>query len=213
MKLPLFPLRSIFFPGESVPLHIFEDRYKQLILDCRSEAITFGIPVYINDGLAYGTEVQLVEVVTTYEGGEMDVTCVARQVFRLLTFENQMEGKPYAGGEVKFLDNINDADDESRLEVLSKIEELYALMEVPFTPIEVGKFHSFVLAHKMGLSMEQEYELLLIPSESERLAYIKGHLLATIAILKEVDRTKKAIELNGHFKNFDPLDFEGLDIQ
>lgn len=39
MKLPFFPLQSIFFPGETVPLHIFEDRYKQLIKDCRDEAI------------------------------------------------------------------------------------------------------------------------------------------------------------------------------
>ncbi len=213
MKLPLFPLRSIFFPGETVPLHIFEERYKQLILDCRSEAITFGIPVYINNGLAYGTEVQLVEVVTTYDGGEMDITCVARQVFRLLTFENEMEGKPYAGGKVEFLDNINDADNSDREDVIRSIEELYALMEVPYTNIPVDKFHSFVLAHKMGLSMEQEYQLLLIPNERDRLAFIRGHLRSTIAILREVERTKKAIKLNGHFKNFDPLDFKGLDKQ
>lgn len=213
MKLPLFPLRSIFFPGETVPLHIFEERYKQLILDCRSEAITFGIPVYINNGLAYGTEVQLVEVVTTYDGGEMDITCVARQVFRLLTFENEMEGKPYAGGKVEFLDNINDADNSEREDVLRSIEELYALMEVPFTNIPVDKFHSFVLAHKMGLSMEQEYQLLLIPNERDRLAFIRGHLRATISILNEVERTKKTIKLNGHFKNFDPLDFKGIDPQ
>ncbi len=88
MYLPLFPLQSVFFPGESVPLHIFEERYKQLIRDCRAEAVTFGIPVYIGNRLSYGTEVQLAEVVTTYEGGEMDVLCVARQAFRLLTFRN-----------------------------------------------------------------------------------------------------------------------------
>ncbi len=64
MKLPLFPLQSIFFPGETVPLHIFEPRYKQLINDCKNEAITFGIPVFINNGMQYGVEVQLVEVVT-----------------------------------------------------------------------------------------------------------------------------------------------------
>ncbi len=213
MKLPLFPLQSIFFPGETVPLHIFEERYKQLIHDCRDEAITFGIPVYINEGLAYGTEVQLVEVVTTYEGGEMDVSCVARQVFKVLTFENTIDGKLYAGGEVEFLENINDADDALRAEVLAKIEELYFMMEVPFTPIPVDKFHSFILIHKMGLSMEQEYELLLMTKESDRLAYIRGHLMATITVLKEVDRTKRAITLNGHFRNFDPLDFEGLEIQ
>ncbi len=213
MKLPLFPLQSIFFPGETVPLHIFEERYKQLIHDCRGEAITFGIPVYINDGLAYGTEVQLVEVVTTYENGEMDVTCVARQVFKVLTFENTLEGKLYAGGEVQFLENINDADDELRAEVLSKIEALYFMMEVPFKAIPVAKFHSFILIHKMGLSMEQEYELLLMTKESERLEYMRGHLVATMTVLREVDRTKRAITLNGHFRNFDPLDFEGLEIQ
>ena len=59
MVLPLFPLQSVFFPGESVPLHIFEERYKQLIRDCRQEAQTFGIPVYIENTIAYGTEVQL----------------------------------------------------------------------------------------------------------------------------------------------------------
>ena len=93
MKLALLPLQSIFFPGETVPLHIFEDRYKQLIVDCRKEAVTFGIPVYINDNMIYGTEVQLVEIVNTYDNGEMDVTCVARQVFRILSFEKQMKGK------------------------------------------------------------------------------------------------------------------------
>ncbi len=109
MRLPLFPLPSIFFPGETVPLHIFEERYKELIRDCRKEALTFGIPVYINNSVAYGTEVQLVEIVNTYENGEMDVTCVGRQVFKIISFEEKMNGKLYAGGEIEFLDNMNDA--------------------------------------------------------------------------------------------------------
>lgn len=213
MTLPFFPLQSIFFPGETVPLHIFEERYKQLINDCRKEAVTFGIPVYINKGIAYGTEVQLVEVVTTYESGEMDVVCVARQVFKVETFENELGDKLYAGGKVSFLENIYDADDKTKQEVLDGIEALYNMMDVPFTPIELDKFHSFVLIHKMGLSMEQEYELLLMTKESERLAYIKNHLRSTMNVLTEVDRTKSKIELNGHFKNFDPLDFKGFEAE
>lgn len=210
MKLPLFPLQSIFFPGETVPLHIFEERYKQLIRDCRKEAITFGIPVFINNNLAFGTEVQLVEIVNTYEGGEMDVTCVARQIFRIVSFENHLDDKLYAGGIVQFLDNINDSDPSAKREVLDKIKELYNLMDVPFTPLPLEKFNSYILAHKMGLSFEQEYELLQLPRESERLAFIKLHLISTIAVLKEVNRTKKTIELNGDFRNFDPLDFKGF---
>jgi len=212
MKLPLFPLQSVFFPGETVPLHIFEERYQQLIKDCRNEAITFGIPVYIHDGLAYGTEVQLVEVVTTYTGGEMDVVCVARQVFKIITFDNEMDGKLYAGGIVQFLDNVNDADKVLKQEVMEGIEELYGLMGVPHTPIPLEKFNSYVLAHKMGLSFEQEYELLQMARESERLSFIRGHLLATITVLKEVDRTKRNIEMNGDFRNFDPLDFKDFKI-
>ncbi len=208
MKLPLFPLQTVFFPGETVPLHIFEERYKQLIRDCRQEAITFGIPVFIDNTIAYGTEVQLAEVVTTYENGEMDVVCVARQVFKILSFENQMDGKLYAGGEVEFLDSENDTDEELKLEVLQKVESLYELMDVPFTKIPEKQFNSYTLAHKMGLSLEQEYQLLQISSETERLLFIKKHLETTSTVLSEVNRTKDVIEMNGHFKNFDPLDFE-----
>lgn len=210
MKLPLFPLQSVFFPGETVPLHIFEERYKQLINDCRNEAITFGVPVFIDNTIAFGTEVQLVEVVTTYEGGEMDVVCVARQVFRVLTFEQQLEGKLYAGGDIEFLDVEYAADEALRKEVLDKLESLYQLMDVPFTKIEPKQFNSFSLAHKMGLSFEQEYELLQIAKEIDRLLFIKKHLDTTTTVLTEVNRTKTLIEMNGHFKNFDPLDFKNF---
>ncbi|WP_298928246.1 LON peptidase substrate-binding domain-containing protein [uncultured Allomuricauda sp.] len=212
MRLPLLPLQSVFFPGETVPLHIFEERYKQLINDCRQEAITFGIPVFINNTLVYGTEVQLVEVVTTYESGEMDVVCVARQVFKILSFENQLEGKLYAGGDVEFLDVENDADEELRNEVLLQLEKLYDLMDVPFTKTSPKQFNSYSLAHKMGLSFEQEYKLLQISNETDRLLFIKNHLKATTTVLSEVNRTKGIIEMNGHFKNFDPLDFKNFTV-
>ncbi|MFC4094411.1 LON peptidase substrate-binding domain-containing protein [Euzebyella saccharophila] len=212
MRLPFFPLQSIFFPGETVPLHIFEDRYKQLIRDCRGEAITFGIPVFIDNKMVYGTEVQLVEIVNTYEGGEMDVTCIARQAFKILSFDNKMDGKLYAGGEVDFIENINDTDLEQREKVLNKIYELYDIMEVPYDRMPIEKFHSYVLIHKMGLSFDQEYELLQMSSESKRLDYIYEHLLSTIAVLTEVDRTKKTIKMNGDFRNFDPLDFKDFNM-
>jgi Lon protease-like protein len=213
MKLPLFPLQSIFFPGETVPLHIFEPRYKQLINDCKDEAITFGIPVYINDGMQYGVEVQLVEVVTSYESGEMDVVCVARQVFKLVSFEKQLADKLYSGGVVELLAYDYNADEAFKTEVLSKLRDLYAIMEVPFSEASVAQFNSFTLAHKMGLSFEQEYALLQIPKEMDRLHYINEHLTTTIGVLSEVERTRRTIELNGHFKNFDPLDFKDIEIE
>lgn len=212
MKLPMFPLQSIFFPGETVPLHIFEPRYRQLINDCREEALTFGIPVFIDKTIEYGTEVQLVEVVNTYEGGEMDVICIARQVFRVLDFENRMPGKLYAGAVVSFLEADNDADEGLRKQVLKRIKVLYDLMAVEMPQVPFDKFNSYAFAHKMGLSFEQEYELLQLTNETERLHYIDDHLQSTIAVLEQINTTKAVIEMNGHFKNFDPLDFEDFTL-
>ena len=64
----------------------------------------------------------------------------------------------------------------------------------------------------MGLSFEQEYELLLMPKETDRLNFIKKHLEATTNVLSEVNRTREVIEMNGHFKNFDPLDFQDFKL-
>lgn len=212
MKIPFFPLKSVFFPGEKVPLHVFEDRYKQLINDCRKEAITFGIPVYINNTINYGTEVQLVEVVTTYDNGSMDVLCVARQVFKVVTFDNTMDGKLYAGGIVQFIEDFRDGSIEEKEVVVDKLAELYRIMEVPFPPIDPPLFDVYNLAHKMGLSLEQEYALLQLSHEKDRLQFILKHLTATIKVLSEINRTKMLIELNGHFKNFDPLDFKDFHL-
>lgn len=213
MRIPLFPLQTVFFPGETVPLHIFEERYKALIQDCKNEAITFGIPVFINNVVAYGTEVQLKEIVNTYADGAMDVVCVARQVFKVVTFDPQMDDKLYPGGEVAFLDPVQDSDPELVQKVLEACRELYRLMELPFGPIKLEVFNSFTLAHKMGLSFQQEYQLLQLASESVRLQFLLDHLQQTIKVLGELNRTRERIELNGHFRNFDPLDFKDYSLQ
>lgn len=203
-----FHCRLFFFPGETVPLHVFEERYKQLIADCRNEAQTFGIPVYLGQTLGYGTEVQLREVVNTYADGSMDVVCVARQVFEVVRFEPVMDDRLYPGGEVRFLDSTTDAPPGLTESVLSACKHLYELMDVPFGPIKREVFTSFTLAHKMGMSLQQEYSLLQIPDETRRLQFVLQHLEATAKVLEELNRTRERIEMNGHFRNFDPLDFK-----
>ena len=213
MKIPLFPLQTVFFPGETVPLHVFEERYKQLIADCRAEALTFGIPVYINQSLAYGTEVQLRDVVNTYADGSLDVVCVARQVFEVVSFEPVMGDRLYPGGEVRFLDAINEAPPKLTDAVIEACRRLYELMDMPFGPIKREVFKSFTLAHKMGLSLQQEYSLLQISDETSRLLFVLQHLEETSRVLEELNRTRERIEMNGHFRNFDPLDFKDYRLQ
>lgn len=206
-RLALFPLQNVVFPGEKLPLHIFEERYKQLIQDCESTGITFGIPVFLNNRLEYGTEVELAEVVKSYPSGAKDVICRGLRVFRIREFDHQEKGKIYAGGDVEFLEDIDDPEEEQISQLIDLITELYVHLEVPAPKFDRDTFRSFTYAHKIGLSLQQEYSLLKQTSEKQRLSYLINHLLITIPIVQEMNRAKYVIELNGHFRNFDPLDF------
>lgn len=207
-RLALFPLKSVVFPGEKLPLHIFEERYKQLIHDCETTGITFGIPMYINNRLEYGTEMELVRVVKNYGSGAKDVICKGLRVFRIRDFQQQENGKIYAGGDVQFLEDKDDSTETLKNQLLDLIYELYVHLEVPRPVLDLPSFRSFTLAHKIGLSLQQEYALLKMVSEKARQEFLINHLLITIPIVQEMNRTKQTIELNGHFRNFDPLDFK-----
>ena len=61
--LPMFPLELVAYPGQKLSLHIFEDRYQQLIRDCEEDDISFEIPTYINYRMEYGVEMKLLTIV------------------------------------------------------------------------------------------------------------------------------------------------------
>lgn len=210
--LPLLPLEIVVFPKEKLPLHIFEDRYKQLIKDCTEGSKSFGIPAYIDNSMKYGTEMRLLQVVKTYPNGAADVICEATEVFRIREFFRKFPEKPYAGARVEFVENINDGSVLQKEILLELIVQLYKLLGVPAPPISIEKIDSFILSHKIGLSIHQEYELLKTSSEAERLSLLINHLKVAIPLVREINRTQQVIEMNGHFKNFDPLDFEDFKL-
>lgn len=208
VKLALFPLQVVVFPGEVLPLHIFEERYKQLISDCEMAGTTFGIPVYFNRRLEFGTEVRLEKVVQSYTSGAKDILCRGLRIFRIIDFEHEAPGKTYAGGDVEFIDNKINPDSGQKKQLFDLIAELYLHLEVPPPKIDWKSFNSYTLAHKIGLSLQQEYALLKLTSEKERQEYLINHLTISIPIVQEMNRAKQTIELNGHFRNYDPLDFK-----
>lgn len=205
--LPLFPLNLVAFPGETLNLHIFEDRYKELIEECLTHDSPFGVPAYVDNQIEYGTEVIIIEVVKKYDDGRMDITTQAARVFRVLSFDNPAQGKLYAGGGVLFLENEYDADDHSRPEMISLVEELFSVISMVDRVEVADKITSFDIAHKIGMSLEQKYALLSIERESERQQVIIQHLRDTIPVLREIEQTKERIRMNGHFQKYDPLDF------
>lgn len=207
--LPLFPLSLVVYPNEDLNLHIFEPRYKQLIKDCQERGITFGIPTFIDNQVgSYGTEVEVISVERKYDDGKLDIKTQGLQTFEVLTFEKTLEDRLYAGGLVRMMALEDESDNLIKLNLIEKIKELYQILQISSEEenFEVPNL-SYAVAHKIGLSIEQEYQLLQIPLEKDRQLYLTEHLDKAIPIINEMERTKQLIRMNGHFKYFDPLNF------
>ena len=206
--LPLFPLNLIAFPMEDLNLHIFEPRYQELINECLDNGSTFGIPTFLDGKLpGFGTEVKILALSKRYDDGRMDVHTQGIRVFRILDFQNPVEMKMYAGGVVEFLPKPP-VRPSVMIGLTERVKTLYSFLgEKNSFDTNKPQPYSFQIAHKIGLSLEQEYDLLKMPTEAERQGFLIQHLERIIPVLQEIERTKDRIKLNGHFKNLDPLSF------
>lgn len=209
--LPLFPLSLVAFPTEPVHLHIFEPRYRQLVKECIAQQIPFGIVPFIEGQLmSVGTQMFVTSLIKTYPTGEMDIQTKGDSLFKITHFENPMPTKLYAGADVDAIHSYEIADTfapntESVLELFDQFQQLtdteLVLKDFEDYPL------SFQLGHKIGFSLMEEFLLLQMNTENHRLAYIANHLREAVEMLHKVERAKKMIALNGHFKYLDPLKF------
>lgn len=208
--IPIFPLSVVVYPGEALNLHIFEPRYKQLIQECHADKKAFGIPAVIQDRLQdYGTLVSITELTTVHENGEMDIKTEGRQVFRILEVIKEIPDKLYSGAIVNYPANIERGSADLMHRVLNSIRELHRLLNVnkDFKK-EDDELKAYDVAHHIGLSLQEEYELLNLLNESQRQEYVRRHLTKVLPLVAQLEGLKEKIKLNGHFKNLSGFTFE-----
>ncbi|UOQ51560.1 LON peptidase substrate-binding domain-containing protein [Hymenobacter cellulosivorans] len=207
--LALFPLNLVVFPGEKLNLHIFEPRYRQLVHDCVETGVTFGIPPYLNDGVSeLGTEMRLVGIDKQYENGEMDIRTKAVGVFRIREFHRQAPGKLYAAGTVEDIADDPDQDAALKTRITEYVQQLYTALGLRKLFVELPPtYRIYDVAHNLGLTTEQEYQLLATTSELERQEIVLEHLENILPVIMETERLKDRARLNGHFKNLTPPNF------
>jgi len=209
--IPIFPLGIVLYPGESLNLHIFEPRYKQLITECFAEKKMFGIPAVINNHLnEMGTLAEIAEMTSVYDNGEMDIKTVGVKVFRVLEVIKQVPDKLYSGAIVKYPENMEDGGKRDLMnKVVKAMRELHSHLKVQkeFKKAD-EELTSYDIAHHAGLSLEEEYELLGLLQEVQRQEYLKRHLAKVLPVMAEMDQLKEKIKLNGHFKNLSSMDFD-----
>lgn len=206
--IPIFPLGIVVYPGENLNLHIFEPRYKQLISECQTAKKPFGIPTVIEKKVQdYGSLVEITELSNVHDNGEMDIKTKGIKIFRILEVIKDLPDKPYSGAIVNYPDNNEKGNPGLMSKVMNSIHELHQLLKVnkDFKK-EDGEMSCYDVAHHIGLSLEQEYELLCLADERQRQEYLKRHLVKVIPMLAGMEQLKEKIKGNGHFKNLSGFD-------
>ena len=209
--IPIFPLSLVVYPGEKLPLHIFEPRYKQLVKESFEAKKPFGVPAVVNNQLQeMGTLVQVTEIVQVYENGEMDIKTEGLAIFRVLEMIKLVPDKLYSGAIVNYPPNMMvTANRELMEKIVSGIKELHRLLNITKDfrkPDE--ELNSYDVGHHVGMSLDEEYELLGLMQEIQRQEYIKRHLQKVLPMLMEMEHLKEKVKLNGHFRNLSPLDLD-----
>jgi Lon protease-like protein len=201
-EIPLFPLNVVLMPGTSLPLHIFEERYKQMVNECLDSETEFGMVLADEDGTrGVGCTARIVELVQRFEDGRMVILVEGSRRFKL---NNIMTGKPYYVGDVDYLE---DGPDD---EVSSLAEECVALLERVVEAATEGSVDieieppyrnlSFAIAGRIEFDLETRQQILELPTEKGRLEKVK-ELLAEAADRLERDRqARKLAETNGHLR-------------
>jgi Lon protease-like protein len=207
--IPIFPLNIVVFPGEKLNMHIFEVRYKQLINDCVEQKKSFGIVSAIDGKLRdFGTLINVEEISKRYDDGKLDIKTKATKVFVVLEIIKELPDKFYGGAIVNYPNNLELINVKLMIKILKDVRHLHKLLNVTKDFKKSDEtLCSYDIAHHVGLSVNEEYEMLELLHENQRLEYIRRHITKTIEVVTGIENLKDKIKLNGHFRELEGFNF------
>jgi Lon protease-like protein len=194
---PLFPLGIVALPGEIVPLHIFEERFKTMMERCLEEESEFGIVWMSDDGLReVGCACEITEVVERDDEGRLNILTRGTRPFQILEREERL---PYPAGVVEFLDDREEALDGS-LSALAR--EMYAELVERATdsrpdPLELARMSAYEMAATVDFGLDAKQGLLDIRSENARLRLVTRLFRAAMKRMEFVSHAQARARSNG----------------
>jgi hypothetical protein len=190
-KIPMFPLSIFPLPGELVPLHIFEPRYRQLLQDAESRDISFGIYLnHLSNTEKFGSLVKLESVIKRYPDGESDIIVKCSDLFTMTTLFRTFSDKLYPGGEVTCwnVDLSRMVDDK----LVSEFTEYLQLLKItqPSRPVT-----SFGIANELNLSIEDRLKFVVLDDEKKE-SFLLSRIRYQATLLREAKKAKDVFHLN-----------------
>jgi Lon protease-like protein len=199
MKVPLFPLDVVLFPGTPLPLHIFEERYKEMIGECLTERSGFGVVRAQQEGLAVvGCMARIVRVLHEYDDGRLDILCEGRDRFEIEMLDNSRD---FLQAEVDFFnDDGAESTRQSREECLALHFEVLELAGVNHQPshLNLDAPIAFQLAWALPSDLGFKQQLLGIRSDAERTQRLCEFYNTMLPKLRVGAHTSKVAYGNGH---------------
>ena len=191
VRIPMFPLSIFPLPGEIVPLHIFEPRYRQLLQDAETRDISFGI--YLNheaNTARLGSLVRLESVIKRYPSGESDIIVKCGDLFTMGTLYRTFSDKLYPGADVSFW-NV----DVTRLVEGRLAEEFTSYLELLSITRASQPVTTFNIANELNLSIEDKLKLVGLDDEKKEVLLLT-RIRYQSALLREAQKAKDVFHLN-----------------
>jgi Lon protease-like protein len=196
-SFPLFPLGLVLLPQELVPLHIFEERYKQMIAECLEGDSEFGIVWLADDGLRdVGCTARIERVIETFEDGRMNILVIGDRPFRLL---RRIEELAFPAGDAELLDDYDpEADPEPAAQARARYAELVekATEEKPDLD-EISQLDAYGMAATVEHPPEAKQALLELRAENDRLRMVDEMFRTAIKRVAYAEEAAERAQTNG----------------
>lgn len=195
MRIPLFPLETVLFPGAALPLHIFEKRYREMVGECLRETKPFGVVRSDGDQMAIiGCTAQIVRVVERFADGQMDILCEGVKRFEI---EGLDESREFLQADVEFFE------DEGAGSTRTDREDCAALhfatlhmagIQTPTMHLDLNAPVAFQLADALPSDLSFKQQLLASRSDADRTARLRSFYNEMLPRLRAKEDVSRAAQ-------------------
>ena len=199
--LPLFPLNLVLLPATSVPLHIFEERYKELVGEALQSQSEFGIVLLMPQGLAHaGCTARITKLLRSHEDGRMDIMTEGHFRFEILAGDNS---RSFLQARIRYFDDSPEQEPTSPALFEKVLRSYYALSNLNPNLAEL-RLNDTQISFQFGQASDDlgfRQRLLESRSEAERMQLLANHFAAILPVKQAAAQLKKAVPTNGHSKH------------
>jgi Lon protease-like protein len=206
-RIPLFPLNVVLLPGETLPLHIFEPRYREMVRNCLAKKTEFGVLLALPKGIVrVGCTAEIVSVPNRYDDGRMDILTTGRKPFRVI----QLCTAEWYADETLLEGYVDYLEDRNRVPDARVCRELTELYEVCHTllfgdypknlPCDVEDV-SHMVASKLPLDLLWKQQVLELRCEADRQERLVSYLREWAPHLQKQDAERRGTSATSSLVN------------